>query len=45
VIDDRNVTDAQHANAVQRHNQMVSLMEQLAERFNEQVRVFKAREN
>lgn len=45
VIDGRDVSDAQRANAVQHHNQMVALMEQLAERFNEQVRAFKARED
>ena len=44
VIDEREHTDEQRISAVERHNRMVTLMEQLAEEFNQQVRVFKARE-
>jgi cyclophilin family peptidyl-prolyl cis-trans isomerase len=45
IIDDRRLAPEQHTAAVQRHNEMVTLMEQLAEAFNREVRVFKAREN
>jgi hypothetical protein len=45
IIDDRRLAPEQHTAAVRRHNEMVTLMEQLAEEFNRQVRVFKAREN
>jgi hypothetical protein len=44
VIDEQDLTDAQHASAARRHNEMVSLMEQFAEDFNKQVRAFKARD-
>lgn len=44
IIDERELDDGQHAAAVHLHNQMVGLMENVAEDFNKQVRVFKARE-
>jgi len=44
VIDRRDLSDAEHASAVRRHNEAVALMEELAESFNRQVRIFKARE-
>jgi cyclophilin family peptidyl-prolyl cis-trans isomerase len=44
VIDTQELSDRQRAQGVEAHNQMVSRMEQLAEDFNEQVRIFKARE-
>jgi hypothetical protein len=44
LIDGDELSDSQHANAVREHNRMVSVMEQLAERFNAQVRAYRARE-
>jgi cyclophilin family peptidyl-prolyl cis-trans isomerase len=44
LIDGDELNDSQHANAVREHNRMVSVMEQLAERFNAQVRAYRARE-
>jgi cyclophilin family peptidyl-prolyl cis-trans isomerase len=44
VIDASAHTDEQRISAVERHNRMVTLMEHLAEEFNQQVRAFKARE-
>lgn len=44
VVDEHEHTEEQRVSAVERHNRMVTLMEQLAEEFNQQVRVFKARE-
>ena len=44
IIDERKLDDEQHAAAVRQHNQMVGLMEDVAEDFNKQVRIFKARE-
>jgi cyclophilin family peptidyl-prolyl cis-trans isomerase len=43
-IDEDDLTDGEHANAVRQHNQMVRLMEELAEDFNREVRAFKSRE-
>jgi hypothetical protein len=44
VIDTQHLSERQHALGIEAHNQMVSRMEKLAEDFNEQVRIFKARE-
>jgi cyclophilin family peptidyl-prolyl cis-trans isomerase len=44
LIDGDQLNDSQHANAVREHNRMVSVMEQLAEEFNSQVRAYRARE-
>jgi len=44
VIDERDLSDEEQSTAVLEHNRMVSLMEQLAEEFNTQVRVFRARD-
>jgi cyclophilin family peptidyl-prolyl cis-trans isomerase len=45
LIEGRELTDEQHASAVRKHNDTVARMEQLAEEFNRQVRIFKARED
>lgn len=44
IIDDHDLDDEQHSAAVREHNQMVGVMEDVAEDFNKQVRIFKARE-
>jgi hypothetical protein len=44
IIDEEDLSDEQHANTVREHNRVVSVMEQLAEEFNTQVRAFRARE-
>jgi cyclophilin family peptidyl-prolyl cis-trans isomerase len=44
IIDEEDLSDEQHANNVREHNRVVSVMEQLAEEFNAQVRAFRARE-
>lgn len=44
IIDEEDLSDEQHATTVREHNRMVTVMEQLAEEFNAQVRAFRARE-
>jgi len=44
IIDEEDLSDEQHARVVREHNRMVTLMEQLAEDFNAQVRTFRERE-
>jgi cyclophilin family peptidyl-prolyl cis-trans isomerase len=41
-IDRESLSDAEHSSAVRQHNQMVQLMEDVAEDFNREVRAFKA---
>lgn len=43
IIDEKDLSDEQHAKTVREHNRMVSVMEQLAEAFNAQVRAYRAR--
>jgi cyclophilin family peptidyl-prolyl cis-trans isomerase len=44
VIDQKGLNDAYEVAAVERHNEVVGLMEDLAEQFNKQVRAYKARQ-
>jgi predicted RNA-binding protein associated with RNAse of E/G family len=44
VGDEHELTDEQDAVAAAAHNQMVTQVDDLVESFNEQVRIFKARE-
>lgn len=45
VIDEEDLPDARHSSAVRQHNQMVRLMEELAQDFNHEVQAFKTRED
>jgi cyclophilin family peptidyl-prolyl cis-trans isomerase len=44
MIDGKGLSDPQHNAAVREHNRMVTEMERLAEKFNEQVRAYKERQ-